>query len=181
MTYLIAIFASVAVAIFTAFYMHHKTLPKPQNGTVEASSLPDPATALYNVAAGNLGQHLTLDPSVPDDVGCAEAVSACLEQAGYTNLPPKGLAGVNALIEWMEGQGFVEAPSAAPGYVITAHNPDKSVTTFAHTGICLKYGIASNTSSNGIFSENYSYGGWDRYFGVHGSTTRYFCPVEKSA
>ena len=130
---------------------------------------------VYEAAKANLGKHITLDSDVPEEVGCVEAVSYVLKEAGYT-LPNKGIAGVNALIAWMEKQGFKEITTSSVGCIITAHSPDVNNPNFAHAGVCLKYGIASNTSANGRFTQNYSYSGWLRYFSVHGSQTRYFEP-----
>lgn len=128
---------------------------------------------IYNVAKAHLGKHLTLNNAVSDEVGCAESVSFCLLNAGF-NIPIGGLASVNGLIAWLLANGFKEVENPQIGAIITAHNPDPTDINFAHTGICGKYGIMSNTSSNGIFAENYSYSNWDSYFSSNGSKTRYF-------
>lgn len=132
-------------------------------------------TALYNTAVRLLGLHLTLNRAVPIDVGCAEAVSTVLLNAGYP-IPKGGIQNVNGLIEWMGQHGFKEIQVARPGCVVTAHNPNPGVTSGAHIGIGLKYGIASNNSNTGIFNEHYSYEAWDMFFGKQGSVTRYFKP-----
>lgn len=138
------------------------------------------SNTIYNVSREHLGEHLTLDPSVADEVGCCEAVSYILKTAGFT-MPLEGIAGVNALVAWLLANGFQEDVFPSMGGIICAHSPDSSVTTGAHAGICLKYGIGSNNSSNGIFSENYSYDSWKSYFQTQGSVTRYFSVVPTSA
>jgi hypothetical protein len=40
-----------------------------------------------------LGKHITLNNNVPNEIGCAEAVSYVLEHAGIANLPTAGYAG----------------------------------------------------------------------------------------
>lgn len=130
---------------------------------------------IYQVAKENLGRHLSLNQTVPEEEGCAEAVSWILLNAGHS-IPHGGLQSVNALIMWMKENGFVETHQATPGAVITAHNPNRNNPNYAHTGICMQYGIASNTSATGLFKENYTYKGWEAAFGTHGSISRYFVP-----
>lgn len=157
--------------------------PSPKKTTITSIPDPTPQQRVYNAAKNSLGEHLTMNPNVPNDVGCAEAVSAVLHKAGY-DLPEEGEAGVNALIAWMLKQGFIEKAAPEPGDVITAHSPDHNDPTYAHCGIVLKYGIASNTSFNelgfsaGRFQENYNLGGWNRYFKQkHKCQVRFFQPV----
>lgn len=153
---------------------------EPRETPVKPASNNIYSTIIYSTAVAHLGQHLTLDASVPDEVGCCEAVSAVLKDAGFV-LPAEGIAGVNALIVWLLANGFTEQSSPSVGAIITAHNPDAAITTYAHTGICLAHGIASNNSATGIFSENYTLASWHAYFGAAASTTRYFAVVDNGA
>lgn len=137
-----------------------------------------PEQNLYNVARKDLGLSLydKLNPNIPEEEGCAETVSFILKQAGYV-VPLDGIPTVNGLIGWMLANGFIEQSQNAAGYIIAAHNANHSITTFAHIGICLKYGIGSNNSNTGIFDEHYTYNSWYLYFGGKGgSLTRYFSP-----
>lgn len=140
-----------------------------------------PQDNLYSRAVLLLGQHLTMDNAVPAIEGCAEAVSRVLELAGYS-IPAGGIPNVNGIIKWALNNGFEEIYTPQYGCIITAHSPNVNNPNWAHTGITLKQGIASNNSFGGKigqFSENYSYEGWDSFFGtIHGSITRYFRPVE---
>ena len=134
-------------------------------------------TTLYQEAVSNLGKHLTLNPSVNPEVGCAEAVSFILLNAGYS-IPANGIPTVWGLIDWMLANGFTETKSPVPGCVITACRADRHPTEYAHIGIVLKHGIASNDSRLqylGKFLENYSsISNWELSFEQHGSETRFF-------
>lgn len=131
--------------------------------------------SLYLIAKENLGKHLTLNNAVSEEVGCAEAVSWVLLNAGY-DIPTGGIANVNGMIAWMLANGFKEIDAPQVGAVITAHSPDINNPNFAHIGVCGKSWIMSNTSSNGLFQANYSYQGWQNHFGIMGSVSRYFYP-----
>lgn len=140
---------------------------------------PTPSERIYEAAKKLLGKHLTLNNAVPKELGCAEAVSYVLKEAGYT-VPKKGIEGVNALISYMVQNGFVEVEKPEVGCIITSHRASLSDVNYAHTGVCMRYGIASNDSQSGHFAENYSYSGWLNYFNAHESITRYWKAVDNS-
>lgn len=140
---------------------------------------PTPSEVIYNEAKSCLGKHLTLNPNVPPEVGCAEAVSFILLNCGY-DIPAGGIPTVQGLIDWMLASGkFQEKKQASVGCVVTATgNPQ-----FAHIGIALQYGVGSNTSDTdvqkglkqGMFQENYpSVEEWQSSFETHGSDSRFF-------
>ncbi len=134
-----------------------------------------PTDRLYNVAKSLLGQKLTdnVDPSV----GCAESVSNVLIRSGYNN--PK-IPTVNGLITWMLANGFTETILPLSGCVITTHRKDVNDPQFAHCGIIMRFGVASNDSRPqflGTFRENYSsVQAWRASYAIHNSVTRYFIP-----
>lgn len=132
---------------------------------------------IYAIATKHMGQHLTLNRNVPAEVGCAEAVSWILLNAGEP-IPPGGIQTVNGLIAWMQENNYEETHARVAGAIITAHRPDPNDTEDAHVGVCLNFGDASNTSdgpNRGKFLENYRPAGvWEQSFGVKGSITRYF-------
>lgn len=134
--------------------------------------------AIYNAAKNGMGKRLTLDPTVPTSVGCVQAVSVVLKRAGYP-IPPKGLSGVNQLIEWLLIHEFREVIIPEPGCIITAHQREYSNPNWAHTGVVVKYGILNNNSITGKFTQSYTLQSWHKYFGGRGSITRYFKPLEK--
>lgn len=133
---------------------------------------------IYNTAAACLGQHLTLDPSVPFEVGCAEAVSTILAKAGVQGIPQRGFAGTWDLYQWLRtNRQFVEVVAPTYGSIVVSPTDPDNPTKHGHTGIVLKHGIGSNDSSNGLFAENYTTDSWNTYFGkVHGFPVHYFCP-----
>lgn len=130
---------------------------------------------LYQVAVDNLGKHLTLNASVLPEVGCAEAVSWLLLNAGYP-IPQGGIPTVTGLVKWMLAQGFVEENKYQTGFIITGRNK-----TSAHIGICGKDWIMSNTSYTdttkgliaGTLQANYRKASWSQVY----PQTRYFRPV----
>lgn len=187
--WLFAILAG-AIAAAVAFLKTRMDAPQSQNLPPTSPVEPPPAplppivetkaispSEIYEAAKSLLGQKIydDLDPSIPKEVGCVQSVSRVLQVAGF-DVPATGLKTVNALIDWLLSHGFKEDRIPTVGSIITAHRPDKSDPAFAHCGIVLKFGIASNDSANGHFAENYSVSGWERAFVIHGSQTRYFSP-----
>ncbi len=147
-----------------------------------AAPLPsDESSALkvYTEAVANLGRHLTLNTAVNPETGCAEAVSTILLNVGYP-VPSRGIPTVWGLIDWMIANGFKETQTPVPGAIITACRADRQPTEYAHVGVVMKHGIASNDSRAaylGQFRENYStIENWVNYFAIHNSVTRYFIP-----
>ena len=71
---------------------------------LQSKTAKQPATTtdpvLYTIAKACIGKHLTLDPTVPQEVGCAEAISYILWKAGLP-IPAKGIAGTAALEAWV--------------------------------------------------------------------------------
>lgn len=134
---------------------------------------------LYTTAKGLLGSHLTLDPSVPNEVNCAETVSAILKQTGIP-VPLKGFAGTTALYAWLlTNPDFESSHEPEAGMVVISPTGYSSNKDFphGHTGIVLQHGIASNDSTNGRFNENYSQAAWVHHFTeVAGYPTYYFRP-----
>lgn len=140
---------------------------------------PPPETAsqkVYDAAKLYIGRHLTLDNSVPEELGCVEALSYVFNKVGY-NMPPKGIPGVNAMVAWMLGKGFVETTSPYAGCIIVSHRPNYNDPNYAHIGVVMNHGICSNSSANGLWEENYTLASWYSYFAkTGGATVRFFTP-----
>lgn len=118
---------------------------------------------IYNTAVTCVEKHITLDPSVPAELGCAEAVSYILKLSGFT-LPAEGIAGTAALYTWLE-QNFT--PVSVPQYgdvIISPSGMSVNGSPHGHTGIVAKYGILSNDSDSGLFLEKYILASWAAYF-----------------
>ncbi len=132
--------------------------------------------AIYKAAAGNLGNHLTLDPSVPAEVGCAEAVSKVLQLAGISN-GAEGIAGTAALDAWLASSGlFTRITMPEAGAIICSPTGSGNGSVEGHTGVFGLYnkqfsgdwGIMSNDSATGLFLERWSFAKWHAYYGTGG-------------
>lgn len=120
---------------------------------------------IYTAAAKCYEKHITLDPSVPFDLGCAEAVSYVLKVSGIV-FPTEGIAGTAALYTWLQ-QHFILVVNPLPGDVVISPTGFSSKNSpHGHTGIVAKYGILSNDSDTGLFLEKYTIASWHQYFGV---------------
>lgn len=123
---------------------------------------------IYNVAAGDLHKQITLNSSVPPDVGCAEAVSYVLKQAGVSGIPAQGFASTSDLYHWMlNSTQFVATTEPQAGDIVISPTGTSSINTpHGHTGIVAKQGILSNDSDTGLFLEKYTLSSWKQYFGA---------------
>lgn len=123
---------------------------------------------IYNVAVACLGKHITLDATVPPDLGCAEAVSYMLETAGITGLPAKGEAGTAELYAWLKlNKQFVQTTTPVAGdIVISPTGMSSKASPHGHTGIVGKNGILSNDSDTGLLLEKYTLQTWAQFFGL---------------
>lgn len=132
---------------------------------------------IYNEAKACLGEHITLDPSVSSELGCAEAVSFILKKAGIQGLPQNGFAGTSQLWLWLRAHGIeINQIDTIPGDIIVSPTGTSSKgAPHGHTGIILRYGIASNDSNTGLFRENWSLQNWvDTYTHKLGFQTHIF-------
>lgn len=122
-----------------------------------------------------LGDHITLNPKVPAGVGCAEAVSYVLKEAGV-DMPKIGISGTAELFAWLKRHRslFSESTldkisdwSAIPrGTIIispSVMNKDGTV-HHGHVGIFTWVNasnpIASNSSKTGEFTEHDNIESW---------------------
>lgn len=123
---------------------------------------------IYEIAKGSLGQHLTLNQNVPAELGCAESVSTVLKKSGIPGIPDAGFEGTNELYTFLRGsKSFVQVPNAEDGAVIVSPSligANGQIKVHGHAGICGKYGIMSNESDNGLFTETWSYQNWHDYY-----------------
>lgn len=131
---------------------------------------------IYLEAKECLGKHITLDPNVPNEVGCAEAISFVLKNAGFV-LPQGGIAGTSALYDWLSANTLFERVYAPQkGAVIVSPTGHGNGSIEGHTGIIggygtyfpYQYGILSNNSDNGLFQEKWDLLTWYLHYGVKG-------------
>lgn len=132
---------------------------------------------IYNVAKAGLGTHLTLDPTVDPELGCAEAVSTILAKAGVQGIPQRGFAGTHDLWQWLKtNRQFTETVNPEVGGVTISPTGTsvQGADQHGHCGIVMQQGICSNNSSTGMWHENYTYDSWVESFGQRGFPTYYF-------
>lgn len=124
---------------------------------------------LYNVAASCLGTHQTLDLTVPNEVGCAEAWSSVAKKAGVLNIPKTGIAGTSNLYAWLvSNSAFKSVTSPLPGDTVISPTGHGNGTVEGHVGFIAKEGILSNNSDNGLFQEKWTLDAWKAHYGVAG-------------
>lgn len=124
---------------------------------------------IYTEAAACLNRHITLDATVPSDLGCAEAVTYVLKNAGVQNIPDTGIPGTAALYQFFitNPTMFTRVLAAEPGDIVISPTGQSTLgVAHGHTGIVADYGILSNDSDSGLFLEKYTETTWARYFGV---------------
>ena len=132
---------------------------------------------IYSIAKESIGTHMTLDESVPISVGCAEAVSKVLWEAGLP-IPAKGIPGTFDLLKWLE-TNLKEVDTYTVGAVIISATGTGNGRIRGHTGICAQYGILSNESQTGLLREQWDIASWTDYYGRYGGfPIRYFIPIE---
>lgn len=152
------------------FTMPTEPLPEAPKQPVATPSPTVPesdAERLYQAAKASLGRHLTLNPSVPNEVGCAEAISAILKQVGVS-VPQAGIAGTLALYEWLPLNGFTQVEDWARGDIIISPTGKGNGSVRGHTGIMGDAGILSNDSSTGKFMELWTLDAWKDWYGRKG-------------
>lgn len=132
---------------------------------------------IYNEAKNSLGKHLTLNSSVPNDVGCAEAVSFVLKNAGITGIPAEGYAGTADLYRWLlANPAFKLIEQPEQGAIIVSPTGFGNGLVEGHTGILgafgvqfsNEYGILSNNSDDGLFEEKWNLLTWWENYGLKG-------------
>lgn len=129
---------------------------------------------LYTIAKNNLGNHLTLDPSVPAEVGCAEAVSFCLKSAGVV-LPAEGIPGTATLYAFLSASSaFSEVSVWNEGDIIISATGSGNGLIPGHTGIMGGSGIMSNDSNSGLFLELWTLAKWQTYYAQYGGMAIHF-------
>lgn len=123
----------------------------------------DPTT-IYEIAKSCLGKHITLNENVPPELGCAEAISYILKQAGYT-LPEGGFAGTYDLYKWLLANFNQRDIPIVGDIIISPTGTSSKQAKHGHVGCLGKYGILSNHSDTGLFLEVFTLQKWQDYYG----------------
>lgn len=140
-------------------------LEKYKDALQSQASLTMSNETLYQTAKANLGKHLTLDSTVPGELGCAEAVSKLLTLIGFKDIPARGIAGTTALYAFLQGKDFKPTATPARGSIVIS--PTGYSTTgspHGHVGVVGDSGIMSNDSDTGLWAEKYTTATWQKYF-----------------
>ena len=118
---------------------------------------------LYTVTKSLMGQRLTLDPSVPKDVGCAQCMSYILKEAGY-KIPKGGISGTYSLYEWLN-KNFYKTDTIEKGNIIISVTGTGNGKIRGHVGVFLDNEvIASNNSKTGLLDTHWKYENWKAYY-----------------
>lgn len=134
-------------------------------------------TRIYQVAKDSLGKHMTLNNAVPADVGCGEALSAVLKEAGITGIPSTGFAGTAQFYIWLSSNPqFLRVQQPEQGAVIISPTFYGNGTVEGHCGVMAafglqfpnEFGILSNNSDNGLWQEKWNLLTWWENYGIKG-------------
>lgn len=118
---------------------------------------------LYTVAKSLLGKRLTLDNSVPKNVGCAQALSYILKEAGYA-IPKGGISGTYTLYGWLQ-KNFLKTDTLEKGNIIISVTGTGNGKIRGHVGVVLDDEvIASNNSKTGLLDTHWKYENWKAYY-----------------
>jgi hypothetical protein len=116
---------------------------------------------------------MTLNPAIPAEVGCAEAVSKILELAGVTGIPTTGIPGTATLFEWLNtNPNFERLSEPQAGAILVSATGSGNGTVSGHTGIVgifgyyypNDWGIVSNDSQTGLLLELWDWKRWQQYY-----------------
>lgn len=124
-----------------------------------------------------LGQNLSLGTGVPYYVACAISVNVVHQDA--FGFPIGGGASTTELYQaLLSSKYFKQVQVAAPGCIVIAPTGMGKNPSFphGHVGIVGNFGICSNDSSTGLWSENYAnIEAWKAQFGtIEGYPTFFF-------
>lgn len=117
--------------------------------------------------------HVTLNPQVPNDVGCAEAVSYILKNAGIEGIPAEGFPGTIGLWAFLSANPlFICTNFPEAGAILVSVTDTGNGKVEGHTGIVgmfglqfpEDYGIISNNSDTGLVLETWSWSAWQKNY-----------------
>lgn len=139
---------------------------------------------IHDVLVTYLGKRCTLNPQIPPDVSCAEAVSFLLKELGIED-GTTGIAGTASLLAWVVAQPQLFQEVYAPeesALLISATGTGNGLVE-GHTGFfgalgtqyAGDWGIVSNNSQTGLLGEQWSWKEWTaNYTQLGGITPRLF-------
>jgi len=161
---------TVAPSVASSTPSMHKQPEKPVQTPVAPPTPLSNREKLYNTAKSCLNTHQTLNPSVPNEVGCAEAWSSVAKKAGVLNIPATGIAGTSNLYAWLVSKpAFKPVTTPLPGDTIISPTGHGNGTVTGHVGFIGETNILSNNSDNGLFQTKWTLPKWKAHYGVEGA------------
>lgn len=134
------------------------------------------AQRLVAAAKAALGQCLWEGTGVSPEVACAISVNIVHYRAFGVEIG--GGASTQALYQvLLKHPSFKGVPTPEPGCIVISPTGYGTNPNFphGHVGIVGNYGICSNSSETGMFSENYSIDSWNEQFRtIEGFPVNYF-------
>lgn len=133
---------------------------------------------LYDAAKACLGQNLTAGTGTPKELGCARSLNRVAAKAFGDEIG----GGDSTALLWQAlkaSPDFEEISHPVKGVIIISPTGTSRVHyPHGHVGIVGIYGVMSNDSESGRWTQNYSQAGWEHFFGdIRGFPTYYFIPV----
>lgn len=156
----------------TAFSMSTDVSITPQNAPVAPVLPVTPPTMhvtnemLCAKAKSLMGRHLTLNPVVPPELGCAECWSLIARESDLP-IPNGGFAGTPAIANFIRTSGlFVQVQTPKAGTTVLAETGTSTKNDpHGHVGIMDADGwIMSNDSDTGLLAKKYTNALWIKYF-----------------
>lgn len=158
---------------YGACYQIRRALAHPLGNEINIKTMNPQQTKIHDVLVTYMDKRCTLNPQIPPDVSCAEAVSFLLQQLGIDD-GTGGIAGTESLLEWVltQPQLFqqIDAPEES-ALLISATGTGNGLVE-GHTGFFgvfnLQYpndwGIVSNNSQTGLLGEQWSWSAWTKNY-----------------
>lgn len=165
--------------LFSFLYRSNPIPVEGQKQPKETPKVPKRTEELYSLSKSKLGQHLSMDESIPWGVGCAQAVSRLLSDFGVKT-PSKGIPGTSALAQLLrESLKFKKVDSPSLGRIIVSETGTGNGKIRGHIGVCAEDGIIhSNNSETGKWDSHWTLKRWKDYYQTYGLLrTSYFEPI----
>lgn len=151
-------------------------LQKQLNALLAQQAGTDNAQKLVYYAKEALGEDLSTGTGVDESVACAISVNVVHTRA--FGFPIGGGASTALLYEALVASSlFKQVEEPAPGCIVISPTGfgSKSEYPHGHVGIVCNYGICSNSSATGLWTENYTDQSWVEHFnGIEGYPVFYF-------
>lgn len=109
---------------------------------------------LYNLSKSLIGQHLTLNPTIPKEIGCCQAMSFVLKKFGV-NIPNGGISGTANMKEWLDAN-FTKIDAPRRGSIMIAVSGTGSKPEYrGHVFVYGNEASMSNDSTTGLWKAHW--------------------------